>query len=327
MILRESRAFNSETAIKNTIGFAVHAEETKKALKRQGIRFANDERGVKPDVIFHQSPAHLIKKVNGFPNILYTAWESPNIPQEYLDAAKDMDLIIGNSKFSIDPFKKGLPDMPTAVCPLGIDPIIFPYKKRTKLKADKPIIFLFVGAPNPRKGMALLQQAWKPFSGSPKCILYVKTTGRGQLEQAGNVVVDSRKLKTEELAQLYQKADCFIFPSYGEGFGLPLIEAMATGLPCIYTKYGGVKEFCGGLKSGFPLKHDMVEIDYGVRTIGAQARPESITTNMNHVWNTYSKALKKGERASENIHNNFTWDCSGIKMKKILVDFMENYNG
>jgi glycosyltransferase involved in cell wall biosynthesis len=55
-----------------------------------------------------------------------------------------------------------------------------------------------------------------------------------------NVEVVESLLHHPQWLQLLQHADCFLFPSRGEGWGLPPREAAATGLPAIATNWGGL---------------------------------------------------------------------------------------
>jgi glycosyltransferase involved in cell wall biosynthesis len=55
------------------------------------------------------------------------------------------------------------------------------------------------------------------------------------------IVKDS--LPTAMLPSLYRAVDAFVMPTHGEGWGLPLMEAMASGLPTIATGWGGHTEF------------------------------------------------------------------------------------
>lgn len=52
-------------------------------------------------------------------------------------------------------------------------------------------------------------------------------------------------VSTEHLALLYNLASVFVFPSFYEGFGLPVLEAMSCGCPVITTKEGSLPEVCG----------------------------------------------------------------------------------
>jgi glycosyltransferase involved in cell wall biosynthesis len=70
----------------------------------------------------------------------------------------------------------------------------------------------------------------------------------GGLEDLGDLPdwVDRRGLVSrEELLSLYQRASCLVFPSRYEGFGLPPLEAMASGCPVAAADAGSLPEICG----------------------------------------------------------------------------------
>ena len=52
-------------------------------------------------------------------------------------------------------------------------------------------------------------------------------------------------LSDEDLAKEYAKADVFVYPSLYEGFGLPVVEAMAMGLPVMTSDIGATREVAG----------------------------------------------------------------------------------
>lgn len=52
-----------------------------------------------------------------------------------------------------------------------------------------------------------------------------------------------RAQSDQEIAELYRRADLFVYPSWFEGFGLPPLEAMACGTPVVTTDCGGVRDF------------------------------------------------------------------------------------
>ena len=48
-----------------------------------------------------------------------------------------------------------------------------------------------------------------------------------------------------ELPKLYRGAEVFVYPSRFEGFGIPVIEAMACGAPCVVSSHPSLDEACG----------------------------------------------------------------------------------
>lgn len=58
---------------------------------------------------------------------------------------------------------------------------------------------------------------------------------------------DDRGLPVQAINYIYNCFDCLVFPTGGEGFGLPILEAMACGVPVIYANYSGHTSFAKGL--------------------------------------------------------------------------------
>lgn len=54
-----------------------------------------------------------------------------------------------------------------------------------------------------------------------------------------------KNFKEKELGYFYQNAELFVFPSLYEGFGIPVLEAMACGCPIVLTKHGSFPEVAG----------------------------------------------------------------------------------
>ena len=52
-------------------------------------------------------------------------------------------------------------------------------------------------------------------------------------------------MKRNELAELYSHAEVFVFPSFYEGFGLPVVEAMSCGCPCFLSMTSSLPEVGG----------------------------------------------------------------------------------
>ncbi|HUX69723.1 MAG TPA: glycosyltransferase family 1 protein [Cellulomonadaceae bacterium] len=93
----------------------------------------------------------------------------------------------------------------------------------------------------------------------------------GGLDAIGTVPdwVDVRGLVTrDELHELYRTASCLVFPSLYEGFGLPPLEAMASGCPVAASNAGSLPEVCGDAAELFDAE-DPAEIAAGTaRALG-----------------------------------------------------------
>jgi glycosyltransferase involved in cell wall biosynthesis len=110
--------------------------------------------------------------------------------------------------------------------------------------------YLFVGAVGLRKGIPLLLEAWRRSGlASEGCILDV--VGRRLDPQVEAMLAHSTGVQRHvnisgvALRKLFQQADALVSPSYCEGFGRVLIEAVTAGLPFLATRTGGVDEILG----------------------------------------------------------------------------------
>ncbi|HVW17389.1 MAG TPA: glycosyltransferase, partial [Solirubrobacteraceae bacterium] len=119
---------------------------------------------------------------------------------------------------------------------------------------------LFVGGVIARKGPdALLAAFERAFAGRDDVVLVVKDFGADGLYRGGDrealraraaggdlprVVLLDDELADDELPALYRACDVLVAPYRGEGFCMPVLEAMACGLPAIATEGGPTDEFC-----------------------------------------------------------------------------------
>lgn len=94
------------------------------------------------------------------------------------------------------------------------------------------------------------QQDW--MGGSPFFPNFIRERALFRQLHAEGVVEDVNWQSYGSLPALYQQADIFVFPSYTESFGHPMVEAMATGLPIVAADVAVNREICGDAAIYFP---------------------------------------------------------------------------
>jgi len=122
----------------------------------------------------------------------------------------------------------------------------------TPLNTTRERIVLHVGAIQRRKNVARLVEAFERMAPGWRLIL-AGSAGYGAPEILARIEASPRRADIEltgyvsdsQLAQLYARAAIFAFPSLDEGFGMPVLEAMAWGVPVIASNGSALKEVAG----------------------------------------------------------------------------------
>jgi glycosyltransferase involved in cell wall biosynthesis len=128
-------------------------------------------------------------------------------------------------------------------------------KIKDKFGIKKDRFILFTGTIEPRKNVQTLLKAFSRSSQIRKNYSLVLAGGKGWKneniqrlitdEGIGNDLVITGYISREELRTLYSFASCFVFPSVYEGFGIPLLEAMACGAPVVCSNSSSLPEVAG----------------------------------------------------------------------------------
>jgi glycosyltransferase involved in cell wall biosynthesis len=177
----------------------------------------------------------------------YTPWESTGLPENWVEDMQQCDEVWTASPLIAKWFKEAGVSRDVHVYEHGVDKVWTPKRRRP----SGPIRFLHMGEPAPRKGGELALQAFRAaFGDSTDVQLTIKAHAYNTLrvkdrmgsiiglphEVYNNVKLVVSELTTEALVGFVQQHDVLVYPSYGEGFGLIPIQAMATGMPTICTE-------------------------------------------------------------------------------------------
>ena len=161
----------------------------------------------------------------------------------------------------------GVPASKISVVHLGLDPALQPasledqVRVRARYGLQHPYV-LYVGTIQPRKNLARLVQAFArlPSSLGPLDLVLAGPTGwlaqgirrAAQESGLGQRLRFPGYVPYEDLAPLLSAAACFVLPSLYEGFGLPVLEAMACGAPVVCSDAGALPEAAGDAALLFP---------------------------------------------------------------------------
>jgi alpha-1,3-rhamnosyl/mannosyltransferase len=134
---------------------------------------------------------------------------------------------------------------------------------------------LTVGTLEPRKNLEGLLRAFAGLSGPEAHGLgLVVAGGRGWMYERSLALIDELGLQSrvrelgyvpdEALPELYAGCELFVYPSFEEGFGFPIIEAMQAGAPVVCSRGGSLAEV-GGSAARFFDPHDIGSIREGIQ--------------------------------------------------------------
>ena len=233
--------------------------------------------GEVPDAVFRIAVPYNISPSLGRRTVVFGTAEFRCVPsicmggnRSLAGACKECDaLIVTPSNWSREGFiYSGAPPQRVKMVPHGVDTSTFhpvSPEERAIMRAQLywgGFVFLSVGAMTETKGIGPLLKAFAIVAQKhPQVRLFLKGTAalyssRGflnqqysQLTQAELALIQPRLKYLEEtlsfarMARLYQSADAYVSPYAAEGFNMPVLEAVASGLPVICTRGGSTDDF------------------------------------------------------------------------------------
>ena len=296
--------------------------------------------------IRHQWPPNLVPPVEGH-WVMIQPWEFGSLPTDWIETMNSyVDEVWVPTTFVRDCYiRSGLDDQRILVVPNGVNTDRFnPNAKPFRLTTRKKFKFLYVGGTIKRKGIDLLLNTYlKTFSRKDDVCLIIKdllgdSFYRGQTIEEDLKRISSNpslpeveyinsKFSEAQMAGLYTSADCLVHPYRGEGFGLPIAEALAAELPVIVTGYGAAMDFCNQDNSYLlPSK----VIYYEEKRVGnretvdypwlAEPDPEVLAEAMRIVFNSPQTARSKAKSGRELIESRFSWKKIGTIVEERISE-------
>jgi glycosyltransferase involved in cell wall biosynthesis len=292
-----------------------------------------------PHVVIRQMwPPRLVDSPGGL-TCEYFGWEESRIPRPIVDDFnRFLDGIGVMSRYVKQALRDSGVDVPIEVVWNGVDPHDpDAVANAPELEALRSYRFLHISSAFPRKGVDVLLDAYfSAFDGSDDVSLILKT-----FPNPHNTVADllasrraghpnppdvrwiDRDMDSRGIQGLYNLASCYVHPARGEGFGLPVAEAMAAGVPVITVAYSGLADFVSDeTASTIPFRLEPAETHFEIpHSFWAEPDGAALVTQMRaHVEEIDpTKVAERVRRARDLVTTKFTWEAAARRWNDFLT--------
>lgn len=280
-----------------------------------------------------------VPRIRGTPRAACVVWEPSLLPPELRACLRAADRLLAPTDWGRELLlANGFDAGRVAVVPEGVDVARFRPGGAAR-PAGQPFRFLCVARWTLRKGVDEVVTAFcREFAADEPVELVLHCDegagaklqwllGRLGLWRHAPITLSGCRT-AEGMAALYDGCDALVLASRAEGWGLPVVEAMACALPVIATRYSALAELVhDGI--GYPLRvQRMIDVHDPVRFPGpgpygqwAQPDVEHLCALMRHLVAHPAEAREKGLRAREEVCARWTWDqaaaaaCAALELR------------
>jgi len=277
-------------------------------------------------VLRNQYPPFVADMHGGIRVLANYAWEESGFRPDWADEFNvSLDLITVTSKYVAKVLRDNGVHTPICIVGNGVDHALPKDDGSLARPSGAPFRFLHVSSCFPRKGVDALLAAWaRAFTNLDPVELVIKTfpnphnsierdleTFKTAYPNHAPIFLIDQDVDPSALQKLYASADAVVCPTKGEGFGLPLAEALVFGKPIITTSYGGQADFCNAETAwlcdySFAYARTHLEI---FDSVWVEPDVASLTTVLR---TCYAAAPAERLRLATNGRNfvlkNFSWD-------------------
>jgi len=272
----------------------------------------------------------------------YSFFETSSLPGDWIKGCNSVDVMLVPSKFNLETFKYAGVRVPMEIVPFGVDTNFYKPDYKSFTNIPEKFTFLSIAQVTPRKGCELIIKAFLECFGTNKDVqlvlrwyfnhdkndhLQIKNFIRSirkeiKILNEGNILLIPTIHETQ-MPALYASSHVLVAPFRGEGWGLPIIEALACEIPVICTNWGGVTEFLNK-DFGILLDYQLARVppntimDVSGEHFWAEPNYEQLKASMMKVYNDYIIYKAKAVAAREFLIQNFQWKHTAEKLVNVL---------
>lgn len=294
-----------------------------------------------PEIISRNLYPPRVQDMKGEVRILHHyAWEESGFPVDWVE---DFNRHLTGLTCLSEHVRKVLIDngvtLPMAVSGCGVDhwDRISPEPMHVEGRAFR---FLHVSSCFPRKGIDALLDAWgQAFTDADDVSLIIKTFDnphndlyaklawhRGANPAYPHVEVIMEDLSEGCLRSLYEQCHALVAPSKAEGFGLPLAEAILSGLPVITTGWSGQLDFCNEQTAWLvDYRFELADTHFRLQdSVWAQPDVAHLADTLQQVYRADPATRQERVRAGEQLlRQSFTWEEVALRLTEQVAALCE----
>lgn len=304
--------------IKSTNGYGYATDRMAHALKELGHDFNQNDPEAPVQMWFDQ-PHHWEWNESNQYRIGYHPWESTRLKAGWAKMMNEADEIWTPSPLIADWYAKyaGI-KKPIYVYEHGVDPIWKPVDR----KVEDKMYFLHCGLEAGRKGGGEVMRAFRlAFRDKDDVALTMKCNMSGiNVPSFGRTTVVNDEVPVETLVNMFQAHHVYVYPSWGEGFGLTPLQAMATGMPTITVpKWAPYERF---LDPNLNISSKMMQSPWPKTHPGKMLAPrvDDLVDHLRWVYDNYDQAKAFAMGQTENIAKEYDW----ISLTRDAFDSLQN---
>lgn len=248
-------------------------------------------------------------------NWLFTMSESTQVSREWVNLInRYCERVLVPCPALVEIYVNSGVTVPVNYVPLGVDYHAPPFVERD----PNPEVFTFLtySLGDMRKGFDLAMMSFnRLFDKNPRYRMIVKCRDNPAFVEAledEQIELVTGERPADEWSALLARSNAFVFPSRGEGFGLPPREAVLSGLPTLATEWLGMWDVAAW---GYPITvGDMRPANFDVwaanekGALWAEPSKESLDFQMQRVVKEYPVALERAKGGREYLLKHFSWD-------------------
>ncbi|WP_018759811.1 glycosyltransferase family 4 protein [Paenibacillus terrigena] len=286
---------------------------------------------------FHYPASYFTRRDHSY-YIGMTMFESSRILYTWAKRCNMMNELWVPSEFNRVSFiKSGVLPHKIRVMPYGVDTSMFaPGKAPLTIPRQRNYTFLSVCSFDERKCVDTLISAFlAEFAASEDICLVIKTrastedeitvqqdyinqiASKNGIKDISHVILLSsiRSWTEEELAALYNSANCYVLPTRGEGWNLTVMEAMATGLPVITTNWSAHLDYLNDTNGYLINVQGFVHLNpINPRLLWAIPSKNHLKHLLRYVYTHPSEAAMKAQAGRQTVTQRYTWKQSAANM-------------